>query len=142
MSYSHGFTQALYLMLYVGDKIEQGMYEFIPTQKISEDLNIPPSSAASILSRLNRAGLIETREGAGGGVRLAALPTTITVLDILEAIEQGRPLFQLGHKLNVAGSKPSQANLAIGGVLSGAEETMKQYLGNVTLKHLMVKINP
>ncbi|MBZ0275852.1 MAG: Rrf2 family transcriptional regulator [Anaerolineae bacterium] len=70
MSYSHGFTQALYLMLYVGDKIEQGMYEFIPTQKISEDLNIPPSSAASILSRLNRAGLIETREGAGGGVRL------------------------------------------------------------------------
>lgn len=141
MSYSLAFTQTLFLMLYVADKVQQKQFEFISTQQISDDLGIPPSSAASILRRLNRAGFIETREGAGGGVRLAVLPENITLLDVFLAIEQGRPLFQTSVQLGVVGSKPSKAQATIAGILLDAEEVMKDHLQTVTLKDLIAAIN-
>lgn len=141
VSYSLAFTQTLYLVLYVADKIDQGFYEFIPTQQISEQLNIPPSSAGSILRRLNRAGIIETREGASGGVRLMRAPDDITLLDLFSAIEQERPLFQTQFQLKVTGSKPSRAQTTLAEVLLGAEQAMKDHLNGVTVRHLMEMIN-
>ncbi len=141
MSYSLGFTQTLFLVLYVADKIDQGFFEFIPTQQISEQLNIPPSSAGSILRRLNRSGIIETREGAAGGVRLMNTPESITLLDLFNAIEQERPLFQTNFRTNVSGSKPTRAQSAISDVLSDAENAMKDQLATVTVRDLMKEIN-
>lgn len=140
MSYSLAFTQALYTIIYVGDKIQQGMYEFIPTQKISEDLNIPQSSAALLLRRLNRAGIMETREGASGGVRLAIAPDQLTVLDLLLAIEHERPLFQTNLKLNAEGQRPARAHKAIASTLTDAEKAMKNYLEGVTVADLLAKM--
>ncbi|MCA9910445.1 MAG: Rrf2 family transcriptional regulator [Anaerolineae bacterium] len=141
MTYSLGFTQTVYLVLYVADKVEQGMYEFIPTQQISADLNIPPASAASILRRLNRARIIETREGAAGGVRLARAAEDVTLLDLLVAIEQERPLFQTQFQLSVRGTKPTRAQIAIRDVLDDAEQAMKQHLSQITVKRLIGRIN-
>lgn len=141
MSYSLAFTQTLFLVLYVADKIDQGFHEFIPTQQISDQLNIPPSSAGSILRRLNRSGIIETREGASGGVRLMLAPEDITLLDLFSAIEQGRPLFQTSFRTNVTGAKPTRAQSTIAEVLSGAETAMRDQLATVTVRDLMQAIN-
>lgn len=141
MSYSLGFTQTLFLVLYVADKIDQGFYEFIPTQQISEQLNIPPSSAGSILRRLNRAGIIESREGASGGVRLMIAPEEVTLLDLFNAIEQERPLFQTRLEPNIRGRKPTHAQAAISDVLGAAEQAMKGQLDSVTVRDLMEAIN-
>src|SRR4051794_10010368 len=100
MSYSLSFSQALYILIYVGNKVELGLYDYIPTQKLSQDLNIAPSTAGVILRQLNRAGIIETREGANGGIRLAVQPEDVTVLDVFTAIEQQRPMFQVNVHLN------------------------------------------
>src|SRR5258708_35972544 len=102
MSYSLAFSQSLFLVLYVASKVEHGTYEFTPTQKISQDLNIPPSTAGMLLRRLIRAGIIESREGANGGVRLARAPEKITGRDIFAAIEQEQPLVQTNVRLNVS----------------------------------------
>lgn len=141
MSYSLSFTQTLFLVLYVADKIQQGMFEFISTQQISESLNIPPSSAGSILRRLNRAGLIETREGASGGVRLAVAPENVTLLDLFHAIEQERPLFQTQFQIAASGTKPTRAQVVVRDMLMGAEEAMKDHLNAITVKDLMDAIN-
>lgn len=140
MSYSLSFSQALYTIIYVGDKIQQGMYEFIPTQKISNDLNIPRSSTALLLRRLNRAGIIETREGANGGVRLAIQPDQLTVLDVLEAIEQERSLFQTNVQLNVDGQRPARAHQAIASTLNNAEAAMKKSLEGVSVADLLAQM--
>lgn len=142
MSYSLGFTQTLFLVLYVADKIQQRNFEFIPTQKISEDLNIPPSSAGAILRKLNRAGYIETREGASGGVRLAVAPENLSLLDLFHAIEQERPLFQTQFQLSVSGTKPNQAQNTIREILNDAEQAMKQHLAGITVRDLINQINP
>lgn len=141
MSYSLGFTQTLFLVLFVADKVEQGMFEFISTQQISESLNIPPSSAGSILRRLNRARIIETREGASGGVRLAIAPENITLLDLFHAIEHERPLFQTQFQIAVTGNKPTRVQNIISDRLASAEQAMKDYLSTVTVKDLIVSIN-
>ena len=141
MTYSLGYTQSLFLVLYVADKIRQGMFEFIPTQQLSADLNIPPSSAASLLRRLSKAQIIESREGASGGVRLARSPEMITLLDLFIAIEQDHPLFQTQVQLAVTGAKPTRAQATIGEVLGEAEQAMKQRLGSVTVQDLITAIN-
>lgn len=141
MSYSLGFTQTIFLVLYVADKIDQGFYEFIPTQQISDQLNIPPSSAGSILRRLNRSGIIESREGASGGVRLMIPPESITLLDLFNAIEQERPLFQTNFQPKVTGNKPTRAQTSISDVLMDAEKAMKEQLKMVTVRDLMKAIN-
>src|SRR5882724_10996856 len=93
MAYSLAFSQSVYIVLLIAAKVQQGQFDFVPTQRISDALNIPPSTVGAILRRLHHARLIETREGANGGIRLAKPPGEITVLDVFMAVEQGRALF-------------------------------------------------
>jgi Rrf2 family protein len=141
MSYSLSFTQAILALTYVADKVQQGMYDFVPIQQIAHDLNIPVSSAAAIFRSLSRSGLIETREGARGGVRLALPAEQVAVLDILRAIEQERPLFQTNLHPRVTGDKPTRAQQAIAHILDEAEQAMKQRLSTSTLNDILNDVN-
>lgn len=141
MGYSSGFSQSLFVMLFVGDKVAKGLYEYISTQQIAETLNIPPSTTGMILRQLNRAGLIETREGVNGGVRLARPPKEITILDIFTAMEQERPLFQTNFQVKAAGETPSKAQTAILSVLQNAREALLENFRGVTIQDLMDAIN-
>jgi len=141
MSYSLAFTQSIYVVMYVADKVEQGMFEFISTQQLSDDLNLAPSSTGSILRRLTRAGIIESREGAKGGVRLALPPAEVTVLEVFEAIEQGKPLFQGNVRLRVSGQKPTRAGEQINRIFTDAEDAMKQRLAATTIADMLAVLN-
>lgn len=141
MSYSLAFSQAIVSVVYIADKVQQGMFEFIPTKQLAEDLNLARPTAVKILQNLNRAGIIETREGAKGGVRLALPAQDVTVLDIFTAIEQERPLFQMRLNLRVTGEKPSQVQQAIIDVLTNAEAAMKESLRQTTIADLVATIN-
>lgn len=137
MSYSLAFSQSLFVVFFVAGKISQGEYDFIPTQRISEILNIPPSTTGVILRRLNRARLIETREGVNGGVRLSRLPEQITLLDVFMAIEQERPMFQTNIQLGITGEKPTRIQQTIIQSLTNAETAMKDNLKTTTIRDLM-----
>ena len=57
------------------------------TSKIAQEKGIPPSFLAKIVSQLNVAGLLQTSRGARGGVSLAKPAETISLLDVVEAID-------------------------------------------------------
>ncbi|HEX2623575.1 MAG TPA: Rrf2 family transcriptional regulator [Phototrophicaceae bacterium] len=141
MSYSLAFSEAVFILIFVGSKVEQGLYEFIPTGKISQELDIPPSTAGMILRRLNRSGIIETREGANGGIRLAIPPEKLTVFAIFEAIEQERPLFQINQHPKLTGEKAGKAQQAMLQLFNTAESAMKAELKRITIRDLMNKIS-
>jgi len=141
MSYSLAFTQSLYMLVYVTDKIQQGFFEFTPTAQISEDLNIPPSTARLILGRLSRASIIETKEGAGGGVRLAIPADELDLLMIFQAIEHGKAMFNTGVSLKVEGKKPTRAGQEIRQILNNAEQAMFDNLATVKLSDMVESIN-
>ncbi len=141
MSYSLGFSQAVVATVYIADKVQQGFFEFTPTTQLAQDLNIARPTAVKMLQALTQAGIIETREGAKGGVRLAKAADQVTVLDIFVAIEGERPLFNTRLNFNIAGSKPTRAQEAITNLLTEAETTMKNELAKTTIADLIIEIN-
>ncbi|HEX9037478.1 MAG TPA: Rrf2 family transcriptional regulator [Ktedonobacterales bacterium] len=140
MSISSAFPHAILAMIYVTDKVRQGKFDYVPIQQVSLELNIPPSTMGLIIRSLNRAGLVETREGAKGGVRHAHAPETMTVYDIYKAIEQERPVFQTLLTPRVTGSKPTNAQKAIVAVLADAEQALLQRLQQTTLADLLQEL--
>jgi FeS assembly SUF system regulator len=54
---------------------------------LSAETGIPLPTAQKLVSRLSTAGLLESSRGTGGGVRLARPPATISLADIVEAVE-------------------------------------------------------
>lgn len=57
------------------------------SRDIAERQNIPPSFLAKILTRLAAHGIVQTQRGVNGGVRLARAAETITLLEVVEAID-------------------------------------------------------
>ena len=54
---------------------------------IADETGLPLPTVQKLVSRLSAAGLIESARGTGGGFRLARPPVSITLADIVEAIE-------------------------------------------------------
>ncbi len=136
MSYSLAITQAIAIMLYISVKMEEGHYEYLSTKYISEKLGIPSPSVTKILKYLLSSGLVETKEGAGGGILLRKSPKDITLLDVFLAIENQKSLFK---KANISTVNEKAENIVanMNEALSLVEETMKESLKNTTLYDLI-----
>ncbi|MEW6635305.1 MAG: Rrf2 family transcriptional regulator [Actinomycetota bacterium] len=61
--------------------------ERVSADRISAETNTPRRLLARVLAKLGRAGIVEGREGRGGGSRLARPPEEITLRAAVEAIE-------------------------------------------------------
>jgi Rrf2 family protein len=59
----------------------------VTADMISAEAGVPRRLLARVMAKLARAGLVETQEGRGGGVRLARPPEDITLRDTVEAAE-------------------------------------------------------
>jgi Rrf2 family protein len=57
------------------------------TSDIAEHQVIPLSFLAKIIAQLSIAGILQTKRGAHGGVLLAREPASITLLEVVEAID-------------------------------------------------------
>lgn len=54
---------------------------------LAAETGLPLPTTQKLVSRLSAAGLIESSRGTGGGIRLARPPATITLADVIEAVE-------------------------------------------------------
>ena len=57
------------------------------SQHLSERTGIPLPTVAKIMKSLNKAGLVVSQRGAGGGYVLGRKPVEITVADVIQAVE-------------------------------------------------------
>jgi Rrf2 family protein len=137
MGYSLAFAQAIAVVTFVGFKVECGIYEFVPTKEIAQALNLAGPTAVKVLQSLSRAGIIETREGAKGGVRLVNSPDTITLLDIFHAVEQERPVFRMDVKVRMINSHVQQVQQRVHDTFNRAEQAMKDELRAVTIADIL-----
>ncbi|WEK43763.1 MAG: SUF system Fe-S cluster assembly regulator [Candidatus Sphingomonas colombiensis] len=101
---------------------------------LAEETGVPLPTAQKLVSRLSAAGLIESARGTGGGFRLSRPPATISLADIVEAVEGPIALTSCvdagDHECAIEGNcrvKPhwNVVNNAVRGALAG-----------VTLAHL------
>lgn len=57
------------------------------SQQIAEQTSIPGPTVAKLMKSLNRAGLVASRRGAGGGYFLGRLAADINLVDVIQAVE-------------------------------------------------------
>jgi len=141
MSYSLSFTKSILVVVFISDKIRQKQFEYLSTADISKYLSIPKPTLVKILQNLNSANLIETKEGKQGGIRLMKNPSEITVLEILEAMERGKQLFQTSFSILSEGKRPSNAQKSIRNVLNEAENKLKEELSKKTIGDILIEMN-
>ena len=75
---------AMKIMLYVAG---QPFDKFVSGREIALNAMMPTEFVSGIISKLAVAGLLVTRRGPGGGVRLAKPRAQITLLDIIKVID-------------------------------------------------------
>ena len=59
----------------------------LSSRKIAEEMKIPPRFLPQIMGDLTRAGLVDATPGRAGGYRLTKPSDTVTMLEVIEAIE-------------------------------------------------------
>ncbi|MFH1034712.1 MAG: Rrf2 family transcriptional regulator [Pseudomonadota bacterium] len=101
------------------------------TRQISEKLKVSDHHLSKVMQRLGRAGLVESLRGPKGGFRLARRGSSITLLDIYEAVE-GR--LQGGHCL--LGRPACQVGCALGGLVNILGNEVRAYLEGTKLGDL------
>jgi len=137
VSYSMAFSQAITILIYVCIKMVNDRLEYSSTKAISAYLNIPFPTVVKVLKSLNDAGLIHTKEGAGGGIMLARDAGEITMLDIFMAVEQKKPLFKRNFNFSEQNVQIEKLTENIKNTLQSAEDAFKNTLSQQTLKDLI-----
>jgi len=82
---SQKLEYAMRAMIELARRRDEGM--LVPARQIAERQRIPLRFLEQQLGALNKAGLVESFRGAGGGCRLSRAPEEITVAEIAGAIE-------------------------------------------------------
>lgn len=79
-------------------------------EDIAREGNIPTAYLAKIMHALARKGFVQTRRGVGGGVKLTCDPSTTTLLNVCEALDD--PIIEQRCMLGVAECSDERACLA------------------------------
>ncbi|WP_050418911.1 RrF2 family transcriptional regulator [Bradyrhizobium tropiciagri] len=140
-------------MAHLGNGIEYGLHcllwlvgtgmEAASSRDLAELQGVSPSFLAKIFPKLEKAGIVRASEGIRGGYLLARRADHITVLDVVDAIEGKKPLFEcqeIRSKCAVFGRKAprwsTEGVCAIHALMLRAEQSMRSELASTTIADL------
>jgi len=144
--FGSGVEYGLHCLLYLVD----APAERPPSARdLAEFQGVSPTYVAKLFTQLEKAGLVASAEGVRGGFRLARPAQEITILDVADALEGRKPLFQCrevrAQCILFAGDPPNWATrgtCAIHAAMREAEARMRQSLQAQTLADLAGRVGP
>lgn len=107
--------------------------EVVMVDLLAQEEGIPTSFLGKIFQNLNRAGLVRSARGSGGGFTLVRPPEQISVLEVIEAVE-GPIAFQ-----RCLEPEPDCGHLggcALCGLFAEAQDRVKDVFGRTTVAEL------
>ncbi|WHY21994.1 Rrf2 family transcriptional regulator [Paenibacillus sp. G2S3] len=125
MKYSQATDYALHAMLYM---VTSASDKPVGVQLLAEKLGVSQTYLSKMMTKLVKAGLIQSAPGANGGYRLRRKSEEISFLDIIHAIEGTASLFEC--------SLDHGSECLIQQVVIDAERQMEQYLENKKIADL------
>lgn len=106
--------------------------QLVSLKTIAEAQGISSPFLVQILLQLKRAGLVQSVRGASGGYRLARVPSAISLLDVIQAMDG------LGESTPPPAATPTAQVLQAS--WQTASEQLQASLSNVTLSTLAARI--
>lgn len=130
MKFSKATDYALHTMLFLTAATPQ---KPVGVQRLAEQQKVSPTYLSKILTKLVKAGMIESITGMNGGYRLKRNWEDISFLDIIQAIEGSASLFDC--------SVDHGPDCPIQKVVLAAEGKMEEHLRNQKMSDLVQKMN-
>ena len=129
MKYSNATNYALHTMVHI---IRLTKNSTIGVQELAEFQKLSPTYLSKILTKLTKAGLIESTPGAKGGYKISKSQNEISFLDVIIAIEGDSNLFNCSLHHN--------EGCLIEEVMRQSEENMKAELESQLLIDIVKKM--
>ena len=128
---------ALRLIAVLAEHFETGAV--ISARRLARDCKIPYELGRKLLQKLQRAQLVQARQGAQGGFSLSRRPSEITLMEVIGALQGG--LF-LNRCLLAESSCELQSDCAISRKLSPLQQHIQQYLSDITIEEVTAGPGP
>jgi Rrf2 family protein len=128
MKYSKATNYALHTMLHLAATTPN---QRVGVKQLAERFKVSPTYLSKILTKLVKAGMIESSSGANGGYKLRSNWEDISFLDIIHAIEGPASLFD--------GCLNDNPDCLIQKVMVSAEEKMEEKLKQQKISDLAKK---
>jgi len=140
-------------MAYIGNGVEYGLHcllwlagspaEPASSRDLAELQGVSPSFLAKIFPKLEKAGIVRASEGIRGGYVLGRPAGEISVLDVVDAIEGRKPLFEcqeIRGKCAIFGDRPPGWSIegvcGVHKVMLRAEQSMRDELAATSIAEL------
>jgi Rrf2 family protein len=142
MSHISSATEyVLHCLLYL-DEQNGGVHE-ASARDLAELQGVPVEYLAKLFTKLNKAGIVSATEGVKGGFALARPADQITVLEVVDAVEGEKPLFdcrEIRGRCAIYGDDPpamaTKGVCGIHAVMLDAEQRMREALAENTIASL------
>ena len=140
-------------MAFIGNRVEYALHSLLwlaapleqrpSARDLAELQGLSPAFLSKIFQKLEKAGIVEATGGIRGGYRLAKAADEISVLEIIDAVEGRKNLFDCqeirGQCVLFKGKPPSWATSGLCGIhalMLRAEKTMRDELAKSSLGSL------
>ena len=130
------FSVAVHMMAALGDFYG----EEIRSEKLAASVKANPSFIRRTLSRLAKAGLVQTARGRNGACMLSRPPEEITLLDIYRASEAPAPFSIHGYPIEKKCLTSRHIKPCLSGILETIQENFEQSLAKITLAEVVAEI--
>ncbi|MHB9156176.1 MAG: RrF2 family transcriptional regulator [Endomicrobiales bacterium] len=108
--------------------------EFVPSGEIARQEGIPDRFLKRILQRLMKEGLLSSKEGVSGGVRLARAPAKIRMLDVIGIFQGPFELSACRFRKELCPNRPT---CVIRRRIQGIEKKLFDEFGGITVAGLL-----
>lgn len=142
---SAGVEYALHCLVYLVDAQDLGQPS--SARDLAELQEVSTDFVAKLFTKLQKAGIVAAREGIGGGFVLARPASDITALDVVEAIDGHKALFECkGIRAQCAlfGARPPawavDGVCSIHAVMLEAEKRTREALASHTLASIAGRV--
>jgi Rrf2 family protein len=140
-----GVEYGLHCLLYLVHPL--GLGRTASARDLADLQGVPVEYVAKLFTKLQKAGLVAASEGARGGFRLARESRSISVLDVVLAIDGKKPLFEcreIRGRCAIFGRRPpawaTRGVCSIHAVLLEADARMRETLASCTLSDLAARV--
>lgn len=137
-----GVEYGLHCLVYLVEPL--GEERAASVRDLADLQGIPAEYVAKLFTKLQKAGLVSASEGARGGFKLAKPAKSISVLDVIVAIDGEKPLFEcreIRAKCAVFDGKPgtwaTRGVCVIHAIMLDAEARMRKALSSRTLNDVV-----